>query len=35
MNTQSLWKAITNKTKKYPVLVEDLEIDVAIVGGGR
>ena len=34
MDTQSLWKAITVKSTDYPVLDKDIEVDVAIIGGG-
>lgn len=34
MDTISLWKHITTEAKSYPTLKEDIEVDVAIVGGG-
>lgn len=30
----SLWVEISKRTKTYPKLVKDIEVDVAIVGGG-
>jgi glycine/D-amino acid oxidase-like deaminating enzyme/nitrite reductase/ring-hydroxylating ferredoxin subunit len=34
MNTASLWQSITSKHQAYPALNEDIEVDVAIIGGG-
>lgn len=34
MDTQSLWEAISTRTITYPELSKDLEVDVAIIGGG-
>jgi heterodisulfide reductase subunit A-like polyferredoxin len=34
MDTISLWKKISNKISEYPVLDRDIEVDVAIIGGG-
>lgn len=34
MDTISLWKAITEQTVEFSSLKEDIEVDVAIVGGG-
>lgn len=34
MDTISLWKVISKKPVNYPVLSKDIEVDVAIVGGG-
>lgn len=34
MDTTSLWKAISTKQTDYPELTNDLEVDVAIIGGG-
>ncbi|WP_419421028.1 FAD-dependent oxidoreductase [Legionella sp. D16C41] len=31
---KSLWVAISKRDKTYPALVKDIEVDVAIVGGG-
>lgn len=34
MNTVSLWEAISLRTSSYPELSHDIEVDVAIIGGG-
>lgn len=34
MDTTSFWQAISHRTKKYPQLSENIEVDVAIIGGG-
>src|SRR5436853_7361700 len=34
MSHQSLWEAISQRTKEYPRLETTLEVDVAIIGGG-
>ncbi|HEX2548187.1 MAG TPA: FAD-dependent oxidoreductase, partial [Gammaproteobacteria bacterium] len=34
MNTTSLWEAISIRASSYPELSKDIEVDVAIVGGG-
>lgn len=34
VNTISFWEAITKKSKNFPELTQDIEVDVAIVGGG-
>ena len=34
MDTTSLWKAISVRPNEYPELTTDIEVDVAIVGGG-
>lgn len=34
METVSLWNAISKRTSTYPELKKDLEVDVAIIGGG-
>lgn len=34
METISLWKAISDTTTVYPQLQQDVEVDVAIIGGG-
>src|SRR5687767_7891132 len=34
MDTTSLWKTISKKQKKFAKLTKDLEVDVAIIGGG-
>lgn len=34
MDTISLWKKTTTNTLTYPTLAENLEVDVAIIGGG-
>lgn len=34
MDTTSLWKAISVRSRDYPELTNDLEVDVAIIGGG-
>lgn len=34
MDTESVWKKISKRSKTYPTLSRSLEVDVAIVGGG-
>ena len=34
MDTASLWEHITTQSKHYPELTDNIEVDVAIVGGG-
>lgn len=34
MDTTSLWKSITPEAVTYPQLTEDVEVDVAVIGGG-
>lgn len=34
MDTTSLWKAISTRPTAYPPLTKDVEVDVAILGGG-
>lgn len=34
MDTISFWNAITQRTEEYPELSQDIEVDVAVVGGG-
>ncbi len=34
MKTTSLWKATSNEKVNFPALTKDIEVDVAIIGGG-
>lgn len=34
MDTKSLWEAISIRSTKYPELSKDIEVDIAIIGGG-
>ena len=34
MDTISLWEAISTRVTDYPALTCDIEVDVAIIGGG-
>lgn len=34
MDTTSLWKVISKRDTYYPQLTDDIEVDVAILGGG-
>ena len=34
MDTTSLWEAISTRSSSYPELANDIEVDVAIIGGG-
>lgn len=34
VDTISFWEAITKKSTQYPALTQDIEVDVAIIGGG-
>ncbi len=34
MNTISLWEAISTRSSTYPELSNNIEVDVAIIGGG-
>ena len=34
MDTNSLWEAISKRSASYPTLTNDIEVDVAIIGGG-
>jgi len=34
MDTTSLWEAISTRTSSYPELSKNIEVDVAIIGGG-
>src|SRR5205085_8632559 len=34
MDTKSLWQAITTRASAYPALANNVEVDVAIIGGG-
>ena len=34
MKTQALWEAISTRATTYPTLSNDIEVDVAIIGGG-
>ena len=34
MDTTSLWEAISSRPSTYPELSKDIEVDVAIIGGG-
>lgn len=34
MDTTSLWKTISTRSSSYPELSKDIEVDVAIIGGG-
>ena len=34
MDTISLWEKISHRNFKYPELTNDIEVDVAIIGGG-
>ena len=34
MDTMSLWEAISTRVTDYPEFTTDIEVDVAIIGGG-
>lgn len=34
MDTTSLWESISTRSSTYPSLLKDIEVDVAIIGGG-